>query len=48
MVLNILSNLDGEDAVRCLAVSKLWRKVVGSQDGYWKKVCSVWATRRSY
>ena len=39
MVLNILSNLDGEDAVRCLAVSRLWRKVVGSQDGYWKKVC---------
>ena len=39
MVLNILSNLDGEDGVRCLAVSRLWRKVVGSQDGYWKKAC---------
>ena len=39
MVLNVLSNLDGEDGVRCLAVSKSWREVVGSQDGYWKKAC---------
>ena len=39
MVLSILSNLDSEDAVHCLAVSKLWREVVGSQDGYWKKAC---------
>ena len=39
MVLNILSNLDSEDAVHCLAVSKLWREVVGSQDGFWKKAC---------
>ena len=39
MVLNILSHLDDEDAVHCLAVSKSWREVVGSRDGYWKKSC---------
>ena len=39
MVLNILSYLDAEDAVSCLAVSKLWREVVGSQDFFWKKAC---------
>ena len=39
MVLNILSNLDSKDAVHCLAVGKLWREVVGSQDGFWKKAC---------
>ena len=39
MVLNILSYLDTEDAVSCLAVSKLWRDVVGSQDFFWKKAC---------
>jgi len=23
----------------CLAMSKLWKEVVGSQNGYWKKAC---------
>ena len=39
LVLNILSYLDSEDAVRCLAVNKSWREAVGSQESYWKKVC---------
>ena len=39
MLLNICSYLDTEDAVSCLAVSKLWREVVGSQDVFWKKAC---------
>ena len=39
LVLNILSYLDSEDAVHCLAVNKSWREVVGSQDGFWKKTC---------
>ena len=28
-----------EDAVRCLAVSKSWREIVGAQDTYWTKAC---------
>ena len=39
LVLNILSYLDSEDAVHCMAVNKSWRKVVGSRDTYWKKAC---------
>jgi len=39
MVLNILSYLDSEDAVCCLAVSKSWRETVGALDTYWKKAC---------
>ena len=39
LTLHILSYLDGEDAVHCLAVNKSWREVVGSRDTYWKKAC---------
>ena len=39
LTLHILSYLDGEDAVHCLAVNKSWKEVVGSRDTYWKKAC---------
>ena len=39
MAVNILSYLDSEDAVRCLAVSNMWREIVSAQDTYWKKAC---------
>lgn len=40
MVLSVLSYLDSEDAVCCLAVSKSWRETVGALDTYWKKACT--------
>ena len=39
IVSNIFSYLGSEDAVHCLAVSRLWRVIVLSQDIFWKKAC---------